>query len=231
MKGMEHETKSDPAVQGKFTYDFPRPMVTVDAVVFGVAEEDLHILLIERRRDPFQGLWALPGGFIDMDEDLEASVRRELAEETGVTGIRFEQLGAYGTPGRDPRGRTISIAYMALVNRDSHVPRGGDDAADARWFALHKLPQLAFDHASIVHDATAALRAKTRHAGVGGQVLDAPFALESLRTLYETIRGVRLEASQFHREVADLAVVDPVSDPGGAGGRMYRFNPARLAEL
>jgi len=143
-----------------YTYEYQRPAVTVDVVVTrrsaggGAAE----VLLVRRAHDPFRGCWALPGGFVDMDEDLPDAARRELAEETGVSVGRIEQLGAFGRPGRDPRGRTVSVVYLASAARRSARPRAGDDAAEVRWFSLSSPPRLAFDHSDIL----AAVRKRMR---------------------------------------------------------------------
>ncbi|MGE3881060.1 MAG: NUDIX domain-containing protein [Planctomycetota bacterium] len=135
-------------------YEYPRPAVTVDTVLVTMGEKrELRVLLIQRAKDPFAERWALPGGFVDQDEDLEAAARREMLEETGVKLGPMVQLGAYGTPGRDPRGHTVGIAFLAICGPDEAEGRAGDDAADCRWFALRRPPKLAFDHAVILKDA------------------------------------------------------------------------------
>ncbi len=137
-----------------FTYDYPRPCVTVDAVLATAGPGgELQVLLIERGHDPFAGSWALPGGFIDLHEDLEAAARRELREETGVEVGPMAQLGAYGTPHRDPRGHTVGVAFLAVCGPDEVQPAAGDDAADCRWFPAETPPTLAFDHDAMVRDA------------------------------------------------------------------------------
>jgi 8-oxo-dGTP diphosphatase len=133
----------------KYTYDFPRPSVTVD-VALVTREKRSRILLIRRKHGPFAGAWALPGGFIDLDETLEASARRELREETGVEVDDLEQLHAFGDPGRDPRGRTISVVFLARADADSLRPAAADDAAEVGWHTLDELPPLAFDHDRIL---------------------------------------------------------------------------------
>lgn len=134
----------------KFTYDYPRPSVTVDIVIV-TREERPRVLLIRRKNEPFRGMWAIPGGFVDMDEPLEAAARRELREETGIQAPRrLEQLATFGDPGRDPRGRTISVAYLALVDPRKVRPHAADDAAEAGWHRLDRPPKLAFDHAKIL---------------------------------------------------------------------------------
>lgn len=135
-----------------YTYNYPRPSVTVDLVLMS-RPPAAKVLLIRRKDDPFAGRWALPGGFIEMLETLEESARRELMEETGLSTGKLIPIGTYGDPGRDPRGRTISVAYLAIVDPAKLTPRAGDDAADAAWFSAAKPPKLAFDHAVILRDA------------------------------------------------------------------------------
>lgn len=146
-----------------FTYPFPRPMVAADALVFALRDGALHVLLIERGRDPFKGRWALPGGFVDEDEPLEVAARRELREETGLDGVPLEQFKAFGDPGRDPRGWNIGIVFWALIDAREHHPKAGDDASRVRWFPVHALPALAFDHDKIVVEALRRLRMLTAH--------------------------------------------------------------------
>src|SRR5437660_2752815 len=134
---------------GKCCYDYPRPAVTVDVAVV-TREQVPQVLLIRRKHDPFGGMWALPGGFIEMNESLEAAARRELSEETGVEAEQLEQLHTFGDPGRDPRGRTITVAYLAVVDADKLKPRAADDAAETGWHSLRQPPPLAFDHAEIL---------------------------------------------------------------------------------
>jgi 8-oxo-dGTP diphosphatase len=136
-----------------FTYSYPRPAVTVDGVVFRIPVIEAEVLLIKRGNPPFAGRWAIPGGFIDMDETPEEAVARELAEETGISGVEFFQVHTYGSVNRDPRHRTISIAYAGLLQDQVQIAKGGDDAAEAGWFPIHQLPPLAFDHHEIVADA------------------------------------------------------------------------------
>lgn len=144
--------------KGEYTYAYPRPMVAADTAVFSVRDEGASILLIERKHDPYQGRWALPGGFVEMDEPLDAAAARELLEETGIEGSELVQIAAFGDPGRDPRGRCISVAHLTVVDAERQTPRAGDDAANARWFPLNDLPPLAFDHALILEYAVDKLR-------------------------------------------------------------------------
>jgi 8-oxo-dGTP diphosphatase len=135
----------------KYTYDWPRPMVTVDAVVFSLSAGGTQVLLVNRGREPYKGKWAVPGGFVDMDEELEDAVARELKEETGLTGVRLKQMRTFGRCGRDPRGRQISIAFTGIATGGQDKIRPGDDAAKAQWFDIEKLPKdLAFDHSEMI---------------------------------------------------------------------------------
>ena len=135
-----------------FVYKYPRPCVTTDCLIFRKIDSVWSLLLIERGNEPFKGCWALPGGFLEMEEDLDTCAARELQEETGLTGIDLHQLHAFGAPDRDPRHRTISVAYWGVDNTERQVV-GSDDAVEARWFALDKLPSLAFDHEQILQKA------------------------------------------------------------------------------
>lgn len=134
------------AEKGKYVYEWPRPMVTVDAVVFLKGQGKTNVLLIKRKKEPFKGSWVFPGGFLEMDEELADAAARELAEETGVVGVELEQMHTFGTCGRDPRGRVISVAFAGAVKSDKATVKAGDDAAEAAWFDIDRLPELAFDH-------------------------------------------------------------------------------------
>jgi 8-oxo-dGTP diphosphatase len=143
----------------KYTYDYPRPMVTVDVVIVTTGAKP-RVLLIRRKNEPFAGRWAIPGGFIEMDESLEDAARRELREETGVRATRLTQLHTFGDPDRDPRGRVISVVYLARVNGARLKPKAADDAAEVGWHQLSRPPQLAFDHAQILALARRRLEVK-----------------------------------------------------------------------
>ncbi len=147
--------------RSRYCYEHPRPAVTVDVVVVRPGNAgDVQVLLIRRGQPPFQGEWALPGGFVDEMEDLEDAARRELKEETGLSVADLRQVGAYGTPGRDPRGHTVSVAYVGRLRDEEAAPRAGDDAASAQFFPVTALPDLAFDHAVILCDALERLSAQ-----------------------------------------------------------------------
>jgi 8-oxo-dGTP diphosphatase len=148
------------AKKGKYIYHWPRPMVTVDAAVFKLLPGKTKILLISRKKSPFKDMWALPGGFIEIDEELENAAARELAEEAGLLDVKLEQIHAFAKCGRDPRGRQIAIAFIGIAKSNSKI-KAGDDAAKAKWFNIEKLPQnLAFDHNEIVKFAIRKLKRK-----------------------------------------------------------------------
>lgn len=149
------------AEKGRYVYEWPRPMVTADAAIFAFIDGKTHLLLIQRKIDPYKGRWALPGGFVELDEDLPDAAARELAEETGVRNIPLEQLGAFGRPGRDPRGRTITVAYLGVVEKDWDRIHAADDAERAQWFDIASLPSMAFDHDEIARCAIERLNTRS----------------------------------------------------------------------
>lgn len=215
-----------------YTYEFPRPSVTTDILVFSIRDGALQVLLIERKFDPFKGAWAIPGGFVQMDEDLIAGALRELEEETGLSGIPIRQLGAYGDPGRDPRGRVITIAFLALVPSAHLIARGGSDAQDARWFPVTALPPLAFDHARILADARAQLARDVTDsiqdsARVAFDFLPARFTLSQAQEVFEALRGETLDKRNFRKWLVQMW---PIVDTGekSTGGR---HRPAALFQL
>ena len=194
-----------------YTYEYPHPAVTVDCVVFAVDNEDLKVMLIERGEEPFKGQWALPGGFVKIDEDLDTAARRELEEETGLKGIFLEQLYTYGAVKRDPRERVISVAYMALVNLEGHDVKASTDAVNAAWFSLDELPDLAFDHELIIEQAQERLEGKVRYQPIGFELLPELFTLTELQTLYEIILGRELDKRNFRKKIQKM---DFLTDTG-----------------
>src|SRR6056297_2725363 len=134
-----------------YTYAYPRPAVTVDIIVLKKKENNIQILLIERKNEPFKNMWALPGGFVDKDEDIETAAYRELKEETSIEDINLSQLHTFGKPGRDPRGHTISVVHTGFLKNNNQKIQAGDDAKNLQWFSVDQLPELAFDHQEIIH--------------------------------------------------------------------------------
>ena len=218
-----------------YTYEYPHPAVTVDCVVFGLDDGDLKILLIERALEPYQGRWALPGGFIKMDEDLETSARRELTEETGVSELYLEQLAAFGSPGRDPRERVITVAYFAIVNLFDHNLKADTDARRAVWFPADELPDLAFDHHLIFDEALRRLRGKVRYQPVGFEFLPKKFSLTQVQKLYETILGEGLDKRNFRKKILSTGLLVPLGelevDVAHRAAQLYRFDAEAYARL
>ena len=224
-----------------FTYEYPRPAVTVDCVVFALDEEDLKVLLIQRDVPPFRGQWALPGGFVRMDEDLEQAARRELREETGVSlpDLYLEQLYTFGAVDRDPRFRVVSVAYYALVNLADHRVQAGTDAKGAAWFASSDLPKLAFDHAEILRAALRRLKGKVRYEPVGFELLPPKFTLTQLQKLYEIILERPLDKRNFRKKVLKLAEetgmlveLDEVQqDVAHRAARLWRFDEEKYRRM
>ena len=219
--------------KGEYTYPFPRPSVTTDCVIFGYDGKDIKLLLVERGIPPFKGMWALPGGYLQMDEDAIDGAKRELYEETGLRDAYIEQFRTFSAVDRDPRGRVITIAHLALV-RISEV-KGGDDAAKAQWFPLKDVPQLAFDHDMILREAMKALRQKIHFEPVGFELLPAVFTMPQLQHLYESILDVRFDRRNFASKMLHLGILeDTGSREPGAPSRVpatYRFNKDRYDAL
>ena len=220
-------------VKGTYTYDYPRPAVTTDCVIFGYDGKELKVLLIERGIEPFKGCWAFPGGFLNMDEDALAGARRELKEETGLEDAFIEQFHTFSEPGRDPRGRVITIAHYALVKIQE--VEGGDDAAQARWFPIGEVPPLAFDHDRILRMAMSRLKEKIHFEPVGFELLPDVFTMPQLQNLYEAILEVHFDRRNFASKMLQLGLLeDTGARPAGASSRIpvsYRFNKEKYNEL
>ena len=218
-----------------YTYKHPHPAVTVDGVVFGFDDADLKLLLIQRKVDPFKGKWALPGGFVRPDEDLEQAVRRELTDETGITRLYLEQLFSFGDPKRDPRERVISVAYYALVKLADHQLRAASDAVDVAWFPVAELPKLAFDHEKIVEIALRRLKAKVRYEPIGFELLPEKFTLGELQRLYEAVLEQAVDKRNFRKKILGTELLDPLDeyqqDVAHRAAQYYRFNRARYEQL
>ena len=212
-----------------YTYDYPRPALTVDCVVFGYGTTaSLKVLLIRRKLPPFEAGWALPGGFVQVDESVEAAAIRELQEETGVADVFLEQLYTFGALGRDPRERVVSVAYYALVSLQRHPLQAATDASDAQWFELDALPDLAFDHAEILRCAVKRLRAKIRYEPIGFELLPEKFTLSQLQRLYEQILEQKIDKRNFRKKLLkmNLLVKTGEKETGVAyrSAQLYKFD-------
>jgi len=218
-----------------FTYEHPRPALTVDCVVFGMDDEDLKVLLIQRDLDPFKGRWALPGGFVNMGESLDEAARRELQEETGLERVYLEQLYSFGDVDRDPRERVVSVAHYALVKLGDHRVRAATDAREAAWFAVWDTPSLAFDHDRIVQMALGRLKSKVRYQPLGFELLPPKFTLSQLQRVYEKILERPLDKRNFRKKILAMELLvelDEVEqDVAHRAARLYRFDRRKYREL
>jgi 8-oxo-dGTP diphosphatase len=207
-----------------YSYTYPHPAVTTDIVIFTLEDDLLKVLLIERANDPYKGSWALPGGFIEINEDLEDAALRELKEETGVTGVYLEQLYTFGQPNRDPRERVISVAYYALVPVDGLKIPPNSDAKKVAWFPCTDLPELAFDHARIIELARSRLAAKIDYSTIALHFMPNEFTLGELQRVYEAIMGMPLDKRNFRKRVIAFDCVRET----GTTRRSGKHRPARL---
>jgi 8-oxo-dGTP diphosphatase len=211
-----------------YTYEYPRAALTVDCVVFGLDEGDLKLLLIERGLEPFEGKWALPGGFVQLEETLEEAAIRELREETGVDKVYLEQLYTVGTVDRDPRERVVTVAYCALVNLQDYSLKAATDASNAAWFEVDDIPDLAFDHQEILATALDRLKNKVRYEPIGFELLPKKFTLSQLQKLYEKIIGQELDKRNFRKKFQKMGILialDEIEkDVAHRAARYYSFD-------
>jgi len=217
------------------TYEFPRAALTVDCVVFGFDEAELKVLLIRRGLAPFKGKWALPGGFVRVEETVDEAARRELAEETGLNKVFLEQLYTFGTVKRDPRERVVSVAYYALVPLAEHPATGATDASEAAWFPTRKTPPLAFDHAEILETALQRLRGKVRYEPIGFELLPEKFTLSQLQHLYEAVLEAELDKRNFRKKILSMGLLVPLKEQMRTGAhrpaQLFRFDAKKYEGL
>jgi len=209
--------------------------VAVDVVIFALREWELQVLLIQRGVPPFEGRWALPGGFVLENESLEAAARRELEEETGVHDVYLEQLYTFGEPHRDPRGQVVTVAYYALLTTDAAPLVAGTDAGAARWMPARKHPPLAFDHDAILKYALERLSNKLDYTTVGFQLLPKKFTLGQLQQVYEAVLGRTLDKRNFRRKMALLGILKPLKewtkDGPSRPAQLHRFSATQFERL
>jgi 8-oxo-dGTP diphosphatase len=207
--------------------------VTVDIVILTLRDDDLQVLLVKRRTPPFEGRWAMPGGFVQPDESLEDAAARVLFEETGVRNVHIEQLFTFGTLDRDPRGRMVTVSYFALVPAPL-VVHAGNDTSDAAWKSVYGLPEMAFDHAEIVSYALKRLRYKLEYTAIGFRLLPQAFTLSQLQRAYETVLGERLDKRNFRRRILQAQVIEETGEMQSGDGRpakLYRYREDAVAEV
>ncbi len=217
-----------------FTYKYARPALTADCVVFGLDEEDLKVLLIQRDLEPFEGMWALPGGFAIVGESLEATARRELLEETGLKNVFLEQLYTFSEPKRDPREHVVTVAFYALVNLSEHKLQAATDARNAAWFAIDDIPKLAFDHEKILKAGYERLKGKIRYQPIGFELLPDKFTLSQLQRMYEKILDRELDKRNFRKKILNMRIIEELdeieTDVSHRAARLYRFDKKKYDE-
>jgi len=218
------------------TYDYPRPALTVDCIIFGLdVELELKIMLIKRDIPPFEGEWAIPGGFVRMDETLEQAALRELQEETGIHDVFLEQLYTFGDLGRDPRDRIVTVAYYALINLVEQQIQAATDAREAEWFPISQIPKLAFDHEQILQTAIARLRSKIRYEPIGFELLPKKFTLTQLQKLYETVLDRQLDKRNFRKKILGMHLLIDTNqveqNVSHRAARLYQFDESKYLDL
>lgn len=218
----------------RFCYRYPHAAITADCVIFGFNGKALKILLIERGNEPFLGYWALPGGFMRMDETIEQTAARELREETNLSNVFLDQFKVYSNIGRDPRERVVTVAFIALVKPDDYNVLAGDDAANAMWFDDNMLPPLAFDHSEIIREAREYLKEILLLKPVAFELLNKTFTISQLQTVYEVINRTSYDRRNFLRTAIDSDVISevktPEAAPSGRTGKLYTFNEEHFSK-
>ena len=218
-----------------YQYIYPHPAVTTDIVIFTIRDQQLKVLLIMRGGDPYKGKWALPGGFVRMEEDLETGARRELAEETGISGVYLEQLYTFGAVDRDPRERVITIAYYALIPSDKIQLQAATDAEAVGWFSLDELPPLAFDHQDIVAMAHQRLVAKLDYSTIAFQFMPREFTLSDLQEVYEIILREEMDRRNFRKWILALEQIEETGEERREGAhrpaKLYRVKHPTKVEI
>lgn len=218
-----------------FQYEYPHPAVTVDVVIFTIRDRQLKLLLIRRAGEPYRGQWALPGGFVQLQESLEEAARRELEEETGVSGVFLEQLYTFGHPDRDPRERVITVAYYALIPSDKIQIRAATDAEAVGWFGMDELPALAFDHAAIVKMAHERLTAKLDYSTIAFAFMPELFTLSELQEVYEIILRQEMDKRNFRKWVLALEQIEETDEERRGGihrpAKLYRVKHPGKVEI
>ncbi len=214
---------------------FTKHAIAVDVVLFTIQDGTLKVLLVKRQQAPYRGAWALSGGLVGQDESVDTAILRELQEETNIGNIYLEQLYTFGEPNRDPRGRVITVAYYAVVNWQQFQLKARQRVSEANWFAVKRLPALAFDHQRIVDYALERLRNKINYTTVGFQLLPREFTLTELQRSYEVIVGQRLDKRNFRRKMLQLGILKGTREFQANGrqrpARLYTFTEPKVVKL
>lgn len=214
---------------------FDRPSVTVDLLLFTIEDEELKILLIKRKEWPFEGMWALPGGFVQMDESLDQAAKRELREESGVKNVFLEQLYTFGEPKRDPRTRVITVAYYALAASEEWNLKASTDASEVGFFSVKELPELAFDHKEIVEYGIDRLRSKLGYSNIAFGLVPEEFSLTNLQKVYEIILGKNIDKRNFRKKILSTGLLSPTTHKQMKGAHrpalLYKFSSRKLINI
>jgi len=205
-------------------HQFEKPSVTADIVIFTIKDNDLKVLLVKRKIAPFKDTWALPGGFVRINESLEDAAKRELEEETGVKDVYLEQLYSFGDPKRDPRGRVITIPFLALIDGEKVKLHASSDAEFAKWHSAYSLPQLGFDHKKIIDDALKHLRSEIENTNIAFQIMPEKFTLSELQRAYEIILDKKLDKRNFRKKLKELNILEQLFETKMEGAH----RPAKL---
>lgn len=190
-----------------YTYQYPHPAVTVDCIIFGFDGQNLKVMLVQRKSEPFAKMWALPGAFVDETESLESCAERVLLKECNISGVYLEQLFTFGSPSRDPRERVISVAYMGLVKTADFELIAGNDELQIEWRDVEEIPDLAFDHQQILRTAIDRIRGKIRYQPIGFELMNPKFTLPQLQQLYEAILGQSLDRRNFRKKLLSMQIL------------------------
>ncbi len=219
----------------KYQYDYQRPAIATDCAILGFDGGELNLLLIEREKEPFKNKWALPGGFVFIDETTEDCAKRILLEKTGIKNVFIEQLYTFSDIDRDPRERTISVAYYALVNKRQFELIAGRDTIKAEWFEISKLPKLAFDHSKIVKAAILRLKGKVSYQPIGFELLDDKFTLTQLQAVYESILDTPIDKRNFRKKIVGMGLLQALEEKeknvARKAARFYKFDNKTYKEL
>lgn len=221
--------------KNKYTYEYPRPALATDCVIFGFDGGSLKLLLTEREKEPFKNKWALPGGFVHEKETTDECAERILKEKAGIKNVFVEQLYTFSDADRDPRERVVSVSYFALVNKHQYELVAGRDTLKAEWFEIADLPKLAFDHSKIVKMAIQRLKGKVSYQPIGFELLNEKFTLSQLQALYEAILETSIDKRNFRKKIVSLGILKALDEKeknvAHKAARYFSFDKKAYKEL